>query len=150
MKRLGVLILILFLTGCSEEAVKENTKDAKAKSGDYTSDTLEGQEKSGAIFQTVSSAEAIELIESGSVQIIDVRSPDGYEESHIPNARNIPLKDLETNKTILDKNESYLIVCKVGKTSEVASKLLAEKGYENIYNLSNGMDGWTGEVENQE
>jgi rhodanese-related sulfurtransferase len=46
----------------------------------------------------------------------------------------------------LDKNEKYILVCRSGNRSATASKLLIEKGFKEIYNLSGGMNGWSGEV----
>lgn len=153
MKRLTILLIItLLLGGCSEI---ENTADKAGGTTDkapvsegYSPDKNDEKAVTGEEFKTITAEEAMEMIAAGGIQIIDVRSEEGYSESHIPNAQNIPLKEMEENDIELDKNGTYLIVCKVGKTSEKASKLLAENGYKNIYNLSGGMDGWKGEVVN--
>lgn len=149
MKRLAMFLsLILILAGCSSEENKGSTKEPSNDKADYTSDTLKEQEEKEQAerFKTVSSEEAIELIKAGKVKVIDVRNAESYAEAHIGNSENIPYKELETNENLLDQNGSYLIVCKVGKTSEMASNLLADRGFKNIYNLSKGMDGWTGQV----
>ncbi|HAQ08227.1 MAG TPA: rhodanese-like domain-containing protein [Bacillus bacterium] len=153
MKRLTILLIItLLLGGCSDiedkaDKAEGTTGEAPATEG-YSPDIDDENTVDGEEFKTITAEEAIEMIEAGGIEIIDVRSEEGYSESHIPNAQNIPLKEMEENGIELDKNGTYLIVCKVGKTSEKASKLLAESGYKNIYNLSGGMDGWQGEVVN--
>lgn len=153
MKKLMVLLLgILLLTGCSFGQPKE-TDEAKEKSSykEYKEENnLETEEEtsaSAAQFKTVTEAEAKEILNNEEITIIDVRSAELFTERHIPNAQNIPLKELETKWSELDQSKTYLIVCKVGKSSEMASTLLAENGFKNIYNMSGGMDGWTGETE---
>jgi rhodanese-related sulfurtransferase len=101
---------------------------------------------SGASYKTVSADKAKDMIKNHKLQIIDVRSAEEFAEGHIPNATLIPLDELEQNESKLDKNKTYLMVCRSGNRSSQASDLLANKGYKNIYNLSGGMNEWTGEV----
>lgn len=147
MKKLSLFLLAFFiLAGCS---VGDQDGGKKTNSGEYKSKAAQkndGQAASVAKFKNVTINEAKEMIASEQVQIIDVRSQEMYKEGHIPNAKNIPLKELAANETDLDKNETYLIVCKTGKTSETASKQLTKSGFKNINNMSEGMDAWTGEV----
>ena len=97
-------------------------------------------------YQTISSEKALEIMEGSKVQVIDVRSPEEFATGHIPNATLIPLEKLEEMQSELDKNNKYILVCRSGNRSATASTLLKEKGFKEIYNLSNGMNGWTGEV----
>ncbi|MCL6572807.1 MAG: rhodanese-like domain-containing protein, partial [Bacillus sp. (in: Bacteria)] len=120
-----------------------STQEKTVNTGEYKSVSEETVSKQ---FKSITSDEAKEMISDGKVFILDVRSQEGFSESHLANAQNIPLKELEAKISELDKNETYLIVCKTGKTSEMASTLLAENGYKNIFNLSGGMDTWNGEV----
>jgi rhodanese-related sulfurtransferase len=101
---------------------------------------------SGASYKTISADKAKSMIENHKLEIIDVRSSEEFAEGHIPNATLIPLDELEQNESKLDKNKTYLMVCRSGNRSSQASDLLANKGYKNIYNLSGGMNEWTGEV----
>jgi rhodanese-related sulfurtransferase len=101
---------------------------------------------SGDSYQTISSEKALEMIEGSNVNVIDVRSPEEFEAGHIPNATLIPLEKLEEMQSELDKSEKYILVCRSGNRSATASSLLKEKGFKEIYNLSGGMNGWTGEV----
>ncbi|MGJ7922136.1 rhodanese-like domain-containing protein [Neobacillus sp. LXY-4] len=150
MKRLTILfIAILLLSGCAPGENKAETSDKGnvkiSSGGEYKPKTdAEEKEKStaDADFKTINSEEAKKMIASSEVQIIDVRSPELYAEAHLPNAQNIPLKDLEAKQAELDKETTYLIICKTGKTSEEASKLLAQNGFKNIYNISGGMESW--------
>jgi rhodanese-related sulfurtransferase len=149
MKISHVLLAVVFLlTSCSNngtftDTVKEPEKTDKSK---YISVSTETTDTKSKQFKSVSSVEAEKMISDGKVLVIDVRSPESFLESHLPSAQNIPLKEIEAKNFNLDKNESYLIVCKAGKTSEIASTLLSENGFKNINNLIGGMDSWTGSV----
>jgi rhodanese-related sulfurtransferase len=151
MKRLSILLIaIMVLAGCSvmEDKVVSVKKKETAASDYKPEISSENKEAKKQGFKSVTSTEAENLIASGRVVLIDVRSEEGFTEAHIPNAKNIPLKTLEARQPELDEKATYLIVCKAGKTSEIASRQLAESGFKNIYNMSGGMDSWTGDVVN--
>ena len=61
----------------------------------------------------VSLEEAKAALDSGAAVIVDVRSPEFYEASHIPGAISIPLPDIERNPTGvgLDKDEWIITYC---------------------------------------
>lgn len=158
MKKLSIIFLFagfLLLVGCSageknEASSNQETEDvSNFKNSDaYNSE----QEKEGTnnevAYKTITSEEAKELLANNEVIIIDVRKQETFSDNHIPNAQNIPLKELEAKLPELDKSVSYLVVCQTGKTSETACKLLAQNGFIQLYNLSGGMDDWTGEIVN--
>ncbi len=153
MKKLTAVFSVIFLlAGCSaggnKPVVPSQDKNVTVNSGEYKSVANDEIKKSDEEFESVAYEKAAALLEDSKVIIIDVRSKEPYSEGHIPNAKNIPLKELEEKITQLNKNDIYLIVCKTGKTSETASSLLAKNGFKQIYNLSGGMDSWEGEVVN--
>jgi rhodanese-related sulfurtransferase len=145
MKKLTMSIMaILFLAGCGAEAPNENSADNENIT--VASKWKEQKTVDEVSFDSMTSEQAEELIASENVYILDVRSEDGYSEGHIPNAKNIPLKELEGRLSELDKNNTFLIVCKTGKTSEEASKLLVKNSYLHIFNMTGGMDSWKGDI----
>ena len=97
-------------------------------------------------YQTISSEKALEMMEDNQVKVIDVRTPEKFAAGHIPNATLIPLDQLEEMQSELEKSNKYILVCRSGNRSATASTLLKEKGFKEIYNLSGGMNGWTGKV----
>ncbi|MDF2789200.1 MAG: Rhodanese-related sulfurtransferase, partial [Neobacillus sp.] len=48
----------------------------------------------------------------------------------------------------LDKEESYLIICRSGNRSAQASELLTSNRFSTIYNMTGGMNSWEYEIEN--
>jgi len=74
--------------------------------------------------------------------IIDVRSQDEFngELGHIDGAQLICLKDkFEQQLKPLDKNRSYLFVCRSGGRSSRAARIALGLGFKNIFNMQGGM-----------
>ena len=65
--------------------------------------------------------------------IIDVRTKEEYEDSHIVGSINIPYDEIDENIT-LDKNKNIFVYCKSGNRSAIAYKTLNSLGYT-VYDL---------------
>jgi len=65
--------------------------------------------------------------------IVDVRTKEEYDESHLMEAINIPYNEI--NKDIdLDKSKTILVYCRSGNRSSIAYETLENLGYE-VYDL---------------
>ncbi|CQR47922.1 Thiosulfate sulfurtransferase GlpE [Paraliobacillus sp. PM-2] len=93
------------------------------------------------------SAEALaeKLEQNEKVNIIDVREDFEVEEGKIPEAKHIPLGEIEQRAKELDKNAHYYMVCRSGGRSGNACALLESQGYH-VTNMTGGMLAWTGKV----
>jgi rhodanese-related sulfurtransferase len=99
-------------------------------------------------YKNVSTDDAKKLIEDNEVIVLDVRTPEEFQGGHIPNAILIPLQELENRLTEIDKEKSYLVVCRSGNRSAQASEILSNNGFSTIYNMTGGMNNWAFEIEN--
>ncbi|WP_342432274.1 rhodanese-like domain-containing protein [Neobacillus sp. FSL H8-0543] len=99
-------------------------------------------------FENVSSEKAKEMIDQGDVIVLDVRNLDEYNSGHIPESELLPLPEIEGMSEELDKDKSYLVVCRSGNRSQQAADILLEKGFKKIYNMTGGMNEWSYEIEN--
>lgn len=70
--------------------------------------------------------------------IIDVREVDEVEAGKIPGSLNVPLGLLEFRMHELDKTKEYIVVCRSGARSAMASKFLESHGYK-VTNMVGGM-----------
>lgn len=88
--------------------------------------------------------QAVKLINSDAA-VIDIRSTEAYAGGHIVNAKNIPLDELDANREKLGKMKSKAIVavCDAGTSSAKAVDALRKQGFESVYGLKGGMNGWT-------
>ena len=81
--------------------------------------------------------------------IIDVRTPQEFNDGFIRNAVNINIYDsndfIEKVKSFSKKDEIYLY-CKSGARSSAACEIMGQLGFENVYNLEGGITDWNGEV----
>ncbi|MHA6252720.1 rhodanese-like domain-containing protein [Oceanobacillus sp. CAU 1775] len=85
------------------------------------------------------------LMESNDVIIIDVRENDEVAAGKIPEAIHIPLGELQTRLDELDKTSKYIIVCRSGNRSGLATQFLTSHGY-NASNMVGGMLEWKGSM----
>ena len=77
------------------------------------------------------------------VKIIDVRSKEEYNESHIPDAINIAILDIELANNYFDKTDFIITACgKGGGRSTQAAEKLQELGFKNSTWLCGGTFGW--------
>lgn len=78
------------------------------------------------------------------VQLIDVRTPEEYNEGHIKNSQNIDYKSPTFGEDILvlDKTKPVIVYCKSGKRSGNSSKILKKAGFVIVYDLEGGILEW--------
>jgi rhodanese-related sulfurtransferase len=74
-------------------------------------------------------------------QPLDVRYEEEYEEGHIAGARLVPLPELRHRFAELDPSRRYLVYCKGGGRSAVATLLLRQRNF-NAVSLGSGLRGW--------
>jgi len=72
--------------------------------------------------------------------ILDCRTPLEYSEGHIDKAVSIPLDSIRDRIDEIPKDRPIYVYCKVGLRGYVVTRILAENGYKNLYNLSGGYD----------
>ena len=82
--------------------------------------------------------------------ILDVRTPEEFETSRIPNSKNIDfynpqnfMQEIEK----LDKDNSYYVYCRTGVRSANSCQLMNELGFDKVYNLLGGIVEWKGELD---
>lgn len=88
--------------------------------------------------------EAVRLIQSGESVVIDVRTPAEFADGHIPNAKNIDIKEATFDEKIseLDRSTNYVINCQMGGRSARATAKMQELGFKNVKNLLGGIVAW--------
>lgn len=79
--------------------------------------------------------EAKQLVKNKNAQLVDVRTPEEYEASKIPEATNLPLQELDRLAAQLDKSRPVVVFCRSGQRSQMAMQMLLSMGFGEVYNL---------------
>lgn len=83
------------------------------------------------------------LEQSGDLQVIDVRRPVEYANGHVPRAASLPLAPrLGEQAAQFDRKRPTAIICAGGYRSSAATSLLAQRGFNQLYNVSGGTSAW--------
>lgn len=84
------------------------------------------------------------VIHENNYLLIDVRTPEEFEENAIPGAILIPIENenfIERIETF-DKNQPIYLYCRTGNRSSRAADLLVQLGFTQVYNYTGGMEEW--------
>lgn len=118
---------------------------AVASSGAEADNSLGVMKKNG--IRHVNPVEASQLIEqSPQIIILDVRTPQEFNQSRIAGAINIDFyaKDFKDQVAKLDKDALYLVHCRSGARSGRSLSTLKAVGLNNITHMDKGFNGWQG------
>ncbi|HLU22455.1 MAG TPA: sulfurtransferase TusA family protein [Bacillaceae bacterium] len=81
--------------------------------------------------------------------ILDVREAAEYAFGHLEGAISIPMGELESRLTELNKDQELYVVCRTGKRSDLVAQLLTSKGFNKVYNVLPGMNEWNGKIKKE-
>jgi rhodanese-related sulfurtransferase len=105
------------------------------------------QNKLDAIGRGVSPLAAKAKIERGAVTLLDVRSPQEFQEMGLPyDVVHIPLGALRSKFESIPRDKEILAFCKVSLRGYEAQRILDEKGFENVSFIEGGLVGWPFEL----
>ena len=85
--------------------------------------------------------DTLERVDPSSVQLIDVREPDEYEEARVPGARLVPLATVPDHLDHLDRSQPVYLICAVGGRSLNAATWLDAQGFDTV-NIVGGTKAW--------
>lgn len=80
----------------------------------------------------------LDKLSKEEISVIDVRTSGEFEFAHIEGAINIPVDDLRSRLSEIPKNKKVILYCAVGLRGYLASRILHQHGYTDVYNLSGG------------
>jgi thioredoxin 1 len=81
---------------------------------------------------------------AGNVQIIDVRTPEEFDQGAIPGAVNLNINDKSFKQGLrgLDKSKPVLVYCLSGGRSKKAATILRDNGFASVTELEGGIMNW--------
>ncbi len=71
--------------------------------------------------------------------VIDVRIAESFNTKTIEGAINIPIETLRSRLDEIPKDKKVILICNSGYTSYLASRILIQNGFNNIYSFMGGM-----------
>ncbi len=99
--------------------------------------------------RNLSTAEWKKEIQQEDAVIIDVRTPEEYNNGYIPQSKLINIQNpsgFTEAIEALDKTKPYYIYCRSGKRSMLACQVMENLGFSEVANLNGGILDWDGEI----
>lgn len=91
----------------------------------------------------ISSREAKTLLEKNrNTFLLDVRTPQENSQARLPGTVLIPIGEFERRISEVPKNKTILVYCAVGSRSKPVAEFLSQRGYKDVYNMTDGIVGW--------
>ncbi|HEU4521102.1 MAG TPA: molybdopterin-synthase adenylyltransferase MoeB [Thermoanaerobaculia bacterium] len=84
---------------------------------------------------------------NGEVVVIDVREPYEWDAGHLPEARHIPLQQVQRRIGEIPREAEIVMVCRSGGRSANAQQFLLAQGFKRVKNLVGGMIAWKRDVD---
>ena len=89
----------------------------------------------------ISVDQAHELYEQGTF-LLDVRTPEEWNDYHIEGATLIPLDELQGRVNELPQDEDIVVVCRSGNRSQVGRDILRQAGISQSTSMTGGVNAW--------
>lgn len=127
--------------GCS--SAEESDAPADPSTAGAAAQESPAMDETGS-FYLISADQAKSMMTSDTVVILDVRTQEEYDASHIVNAKLLPHDGIteETAAQVApDKDEPVLVYCRTGGRSAFACASLASLGYTQVYDFG-GIEDW--------
>lgn len=83
-----------------------------------------------------------EKISDSDAYLIDVRERAEFAAGRVPEAKLIPLGKLASRHNELDRERTIYIMCRSGRRSAEAYKILISLGFSSLVNVAGGFDAW--------
>lgn len=99
-----------------------------------------GENGSGDLPASVSVEEGYQMYQDGMF-VLDVRTPEEWNEYHIPNTTLIPLEELPSRLGELPTGQPILVVCRSGNRSQPGRNILLQAGFE-AASMDGGLKAW--------
>ena len=149
MKKLIILlslVMVLTLSACNTNS---GSSDVVAPESAPEAAEEDAEESAAGTYNQISMQQALQMMEEQKdYLIVDVRTAGEYAEGHIPGAVNVANETIaeEAETALPDKDQMLFVYCRSGNRSKVASQVLADLGYTNVYEFG-GIKDWTGDIE---
>ncbi len=136
-RRIRYIVLIVVLFFCATALASCSSSETPA--------VLEGenltQSTQNLVVREISIDQAYQLYQE-KVAFLDVRTPEEWNDAHVPGSTLLPLEDLENRVNDLPKDLELVVYCRSGDRSAQAARILLEAGFTDVYSMDGGLNDW--------
>lgn len=93
---------------------------------------------------TLTPIAATQLLNEGNAVFVDVRDDAEFRKGHVQDAKNIPVRNLDSRiqELVKHKDKDIVVYCDSGMRSSKAIRTLKKNGFDKTYNLAGGLVAW--------
>ena len=102
--------------------------------------SMGGEQASGTLPAFVSVDEAHQMYTEGTF-VLDVRTPEEWNEYHAPDTTLIPLDELASRVNELPKDQPIVVICRSGNRSQTGRDILLQAGFD-ATSVNGGLNQW--------
>ncbi len=101
----------------------------------------------GADWEEINQEEVKKEIGDETVEFVDLREKELYEEGHISGAIHIPYEDFQQRYQELSDEKRIILICHTGRMGVESADFLVSQGFDDVANFGGGMAVWEGPLE---
>lgn len=102
----------------------------------------------GSKVKNITRQETTRLINRENAIVVDIRLREDFRKGHIASSVNVPAKDIKEGNLgdlVKHKAQPVIVVDASGIGSQEVASSLLKAGFEQVYQLREGITGWNGE-----
>jgi len=137
------LLLVLESDEQLNEIVRYFVRTGYTRFAGYLVGGMTAWNNAGLSLESVGQMTVHEIKRAGRrLQLLDVRSPEEWEDGHIPNARHISLAELRERLGKLDRSKPTAVYCDSGYRASIATSILQQAGFGCVCNVPGSWQAW--------
>ena len=93
-------------------------------------------------FTCIPAAAAKQMMDTREVTVVDIRDPASFAAGHAPGAISLNNNNVQDFILQADHDKPLLVFCYHGHSSQGAADFLAKQGFDEVYSVDGGFEGW--------
>jgi hydroxyacylglutathione hydrolase len=138
------LLLVVESDSMLSEVVAHLARTGFERFAGYLAGGMSGWENAGLPLQALPQLHAVEAAQQpqgGTLMLLDVRSPQEWEQGHAPGARHVFLPELPSRLAELPRAGRIAVYCDSGYRASIAASLLQRAGFD-VANIPGSWQAW--------
>lgn len=144
-KRIDVIATVMRLGGKVQDLIDSELSYAPPYSSAKDPVNILGMAADNILKELIKPAFYEDLADS---YLVDVRKEHEFKARTIEGAINIPVEELRKNPNLIPKDKKVVLFCNRGFQSYIASRILIQNGFDNVYSLSGGYNFYKEQIKN--